>query len=113
GRAFGRGHRPWQTMRPAIKEGLDVGRTEGITGVLESGRVGTGQEPVVEALETNAAACEPLLHPFMAIETELHRIREIAPDITEGGNPVAVMDVDVVEFDGVGHAREVRDGCMT
>ena len=32
--AFGRGHRPRQPLRPAVKEGLDVGGAEGIAGRL-------------------------------------------------------------------------------
>ena len=41
GRAFLGGHGPGQAVRPAVEEGLDVGRTKRITRGLERGRVGT------------------------------------------------------------------------
>jgi hypothetical protein len=40
GGAFLGGHRPREPMRPAVEEGLDIGRTERITRRLE--RVGVG-----------------------------------------------------------------------
>jgi hypothetical protein len=48
----------------------------------------------------------------MAVETELHRIREIAADLEQGGPPVAVLDVEVVMIDGHRLPREIKDGCV-
>jgi len=112
GRAFLGGHRPRQAMRPAVEEGLDVGRPERIAGSLQGGGVGARKEPIVEALEANAIAAEALLHPLMAVETELHRIREIGADLEKGGPPVTVLDVEVVMIDGHRLPREVKDGCV-
>ena len=108
GRAFVGGHRPRQAMRPAVEEGLDVGGPERIAGGLQRVGVGAGQEAVVEALEANAIAAEALLHPLVAVETELHRIRQIGPDLQEGRAPVAIVDVEVVVVDGDRLAREVE-----
>jgi hypothetical protein len=54
GAAVGCRERPGQTMRPAVKEGLDVVRAQRIAGGLQGDRVGTGEKPVVERLEPNA-----------------------------------------------------------
>jgi hypothetical protein len=113
GRAFLGGHRPRQAMGPAVEEGrLDVGRPERIAGSLQGGRVGAREKPIVEALKANAIAAEALLHPLMAVETELHRIREIGADLEKGGPPIAVLDVEVVMIDGHRLPREVKDGCV-
>ena len=42
GDAFLGGHRPRESVRPTVKEGLHVGRSERITGGLEGVGVGTG-----------------------------------------------------------------------
>src|ERR1700704_115684 len=54
GRAFVGGHRPREPLRPAVEEPLNVGGAERIADGLQRGRVGAGQEPVVEALKANA-----------------------------------------------------------
>jgi hypothetical protein len=61
-------------MRPAIKEGLKVGRIERIAGGLQRLRIGTREKSVVEAFEAAAIAAEALFDPFVAVETELDRI---------------------------------------
>ena len=82
--ALSGGHRPWQSLRPAVKEGLDVSGAEGIAGGLQPGRVGAGEKAIVEARTANAIATEALLDPLMTVETELHRIGQVRADFQKG-----------------------------
>ena len=66
---------------------------------------------VVQALEANAIAAEPLLDPLMAVETELDRVGQIRADLEECRPPLAVVDIEVVLIDGDRLPRKVkRDG---
>ena len=95
-------------MRPAVEERLDVGGAEGVAGGLQGGGVGTREEAVVETLEPNALAAEVLLDPLVAVETELHGIRQVGADLEKAGTPVAVVDVEVVVIDRDPLAGEVE-----
>ena len=108
GGAVGRGHRPGQPMRPAIEEGLHVGRPERVAGRLQRRRVGTVQKAVVETLEAHPLATEVLLHPLVPVEAELDRIRQVRADLEERRAPVAIVHVEVVVVDGDGLAREIE-----
>ena len=104
-------HRPRQTLRPAIEEGLDVGRAERIAGGLHGGWIGTRQKPIVETFEGDPVATEALLDPFVAVETEFHGIRQIRPDLEERRPPRGVLHIEVVLIDVDPLARKVeRDG---
>jgi hypothetical protein len=102
------GHWPRQTVRPAIEEGLHVGGAECVAGGLERDGIGAGPEAVVETLEANTIAPEALLHPFVAIETELHGIGQIRADLEERRAPRPIVDIKVVVVDGDRLAREVE-----
>ena len=106
GAAVGRRERPWETLRPAVEEGLHVGGPQRVARGLEGDWVGTGEKHVVERREPNPLAMELLLHPLVAIETDLHRIRQIGTDLQEAGAPVAIVDVEVGLIDGDPLARE-------
>ena len=80
GRAFGDRHRPRQSMRPAVEEGLDVTGAQRVAGRLQGGGVGAREKPIVEALKANAIATETLLDPLMTVETELHGIGQVRAD---------------------------------
>jgi len=108
GATVGRGERPGETMRPAVKEGLDVGGPQRIAGGWQRDGIGTREKPVVERLEPNALATQLLLHPFVAVETEFHRIRQIGADLHERRTPVAIVDVEVVLIDRDPLARELE-----
>src|SRR5216684_1815261 len=97
-------------MGPPIEERLHVRRAECVTGGLERARIGAGEEAVVETLEPDAVAAEGLLDPLVAVETELHRIRQIRPDFEEGGAPGAILHVKVVVIDGDRLPREIKNG---
>src|SRR5437899_8730440 len=110
GRAFGGRHRPGQPMRPAVEERLNVGGTERIAGGLERGGVGAGEEAVVETFKANAIAAQALLHPLMAVQTQLHRIRQIRADFEKRRPPVSILHVEVIVVDGHRLPREVEHG---
>ena len=74
------------------------------------GGVGAGEKPIVEALKANAIAAEALLHPLVAVETELDGIGQVGADLQERRPPVAIVDVEVVVVDGDRLAREVKHG---
>src|SRR5262249_24772855 len=69
-------------------------------------RIGTGEKPVVETLEAHVLATQLLFHPLMAVETELHWVRQIRADLHEGRTPVAIVDVEVVLIDRHGLTRK-------
>src|SRR5262249_16212074 len=83
------GHRPRQPSGPAFEECLDVGRTERIAGRLQHGGVGAGEKPIVETLEADPLAPQPLLHPLVPVETQLHRVRQVGPNLEERSGPLA------------------------
>ena len=62
------------------------------------------EEAVVEALESNVVLAQLLLHPLMAVETELHGIWEIGANFDEGRSPLPIVDVEVEVIDGHGLA---------
>jgi hypothetical protein len=108
-----RGQRGREPRGPAIKERLHVGGAELIADGLQAWRIGTCEEAIVETLERHARASQLLLDPFVAVETQLDRIREIGPDFQERRPPLGVLDVEVVVIDGDGLAREVeRDATL-
>jgi hypothetical protein len=104
----GRGHRPREPLRPAIEEGLHVGRAERIAGGLQRGGIAAAEKPVVETLKAHALATQVLLDPLVPVETELHRIRHVRSDLEEGWAPRTVEDVEVVVVDRDGLAREIE-----
>jgi hypothetical protein len=95
-------------MRPAVEKALDVRRPERIAGGLQSGRIGTREKAIVEALKPDAIAAEPLFDPFMAVETELDWIREVGADLEERRTPLAVVKVEIEMVDSNGLSREVE-----
>src|SRR5712692_9893577 len=108
GRAVLWGHWPRQSLRPAIEERLDIRGTEGITGRLDGGGIGTRQEPVVQALEAEVIAAEALLDPLVPVETHLHRIGEIGADLEKRRSPRGVVHREVVVIDRDWLPREVE-----
>src|SRR5437867_7636257 len=77
GTTVGCWQRPRESMRPPVEEGLQVRGAKRIAGGLKRDGIGTREKPVVETLEAHALATQLLFHPFMAVETEFHRVREI------------------------------------
>ena len=75
---------------------------------MQRDRIGTGEKPVVERLEPDALPTQLLLHPFVAIETEFHGVRQIGADLHERRTPVAIVDVEVVLIDRKPLARELE-----
>ncbi len=73
GGAIDRGQRRRQARRPAIEEPLHVGRPELIADRLQVRGIGTGEEAVVETVKRDVRAPQLLLHPLVAVETELDR----------------------------------------
>jgi hypothetical protein len=105
--------RPRQPMAPAIEEGVDVGGAERITRRVQRRGVGTREEAVVETHEANALPPQLLLHPLMAVETRLDRVRQIGADCDERRAPLPILDVEVVLRGSHPLAREVeRDAAL-
>src|SRR5579864_2766811 len=80
GRAIRDGRWPGQPLRPAIEEGLHVGRAQRVACSLEGRGIRAGQESIVEARAPDALPAQALLHPLVPIETQLDGIRDVRAD---------------------------------
>ena len=108
GRSVSQRQRPWQAVRPAVEEGLDVSGPEGITRRLQRRRVDTREKAIVQAFEADTVAPEALLHPFMAIETEFDWVGQVGADLQKRRPPFSVVDIEVVVVDGDRLARKLE-----
>src|SRR5712691_3534562 len=104
--------RPRQALRPAVEEALNVLRTELAADLFQPLRLPAGQETVVQCLESEMLSPQLLLHPFVSVQAELDRVRQVGPDLEEGGPPLEVLDVEVVVLHEDRLAREVEEGHM-
>ena len=66
------------------------------------------EETVVQTLERDVVSIETLLDPFVAVEAELYRVREIGADLEKGWSPVAIVNVKVIMIDGNRLSGEVE-----
>ena len=93
GGAVSRGERRRQTRCPPIEEGLHVGWPEAITDRLQMDRIGAGEKPVIQTVKDDAGATQLLLHPRVAVETDLDGIRPVGAERQKRRPPVGVLHV--------------------
>src|SRR6266568_721317 len=104
--------RPRQALRPAVEEALNVLRAELGADLFQPLRLPAGQETVVQRLEPEVLLSQPLLHPFVSVQAELDRVRQVGADLEEGGPPLRVLDIEVVVLHENRLAREVEERHM-
>ena len=95
-------------MRPPVKKLLQVARPELVTERLQPSGIGAREKAVVETCERDARPAQLLFHPFMPVETQLDRIRDIGPDLDERGAPLRVLRIEVIVIDGDRLSREIE-----
>src|SRR5205823_5921627 len=71
--------------------------------------VGTGEQTVVQGLESNATLGQLALEIFMAVETELGRVREVGAKLEEKGAEVLIAAVEVIDVDQGGGIDDPRN----
>jgi len=102
-----------QTGQPLAQQAIDEGRVQAVTDGLSAGRVGTGQQAVVERVVGDALPRQRPLEILMPVHAELGVVREVRAEREEEGAEVAVHAVDVIMVDhgggldhpGIGLAR--------
>src|SRR6516225_6356680 len=92
--------RPRKTLRPPIEEALNVARPQRITRGLQRHGIGTRQKTIVQTLEADPLSAQLLLHPFVAVQTDLDRVRDVRADLDEGRAPRGILEVEVIVIDG-------------
>src|SRR5262245_20434112 len=90
---------PWELMRPPIEAVLEVTRPQRIAGGLQREGIATREKPVVQTLEADPLSRQLLFYPFVAVQTDLDRIRDIGADLDEGRSPGGILEVEVIVID--------------
>ncbi len=108
GGAIARSHGCRDARGPAIEERLHVGRPQRIADGLQARGVGAREKAIVETVERDPLPPQLLLHPLVAVEAQLDRIREIRPKLEKGWAPVRILNVEVVVIDRDRLPREVE-----
>src|SRR5439155_620161 len=80
----------------AVEEGLDLLGAEAVADGLKAGRVAAGGEAVGELAEGEAFGAGLTLGPFVAIEPDLARVREVGAELDEPGAELLIPQVEVV-----------------
>src|SRR2546426_550674 len=101
------GQRPRQVGGPAMEEALHVLGPQAIADLLQPLGARARQKAVIEAFEPDALLAQPLLDPFVAVQTQLDGIRQVAADLQEGRGPDGILDVEGGVGEGGGLGREL------
>ena len=90
------GQRQRQHRPPAFGEHPDRARAEPVADRLQRGRISAGGEPVGQLGEPDAGLDGLPFGPLVAVDPDLHRIREVGADLDERRPEIVVPDVEVV-----------------
>ena len=95
-------------MRPPIEKLLNVAGPELVTDRLQADRIGAREKAVVEAGKGDLRGAQLLFHPFVAVQADFDRVREIGADLDEGGAPRGVVQIKVIVIDRHGLPGEIE-----
>jgi hypothetical protein len=95
-------------MGPPIEECVNVAGAECVTCRLQGTGIGTREKAVVQALESDPLPTQSLLHPLVAVQADLDRVRHIRADLDEGGSPREVVHVEVIVVHGDRLSSEIE-----
>ncbi len=95
-----------QDLQPLPQQPVDAGWVWTVAQALQSGRVLTGGEPVVEGLEADTGLGRLAFGPLVAVEAQLGVVRKIGTELDEERSEVGVEGVNVEVVD---HRRGLDD----
>ncbi len=95
-----------QAGQPLAQQPVDASRVQPVTGALQTLRVLTGGEAVVERLETDPGLGYLPLGPLVAVQAQLRRVGEVRAEFDEERPEVGVDGIDVEVVD---HRRGPHD----
>ena len=93
------GQRQRQHRPPPLGEHPDRAGPEPVADRLQRNRIGTGGEPVGQLGEPDARLEGLPLGPLVAVDPDLHRIREVGAHLDERRSEIVVPEVKVITGD--------------
>ena len=99
-----------QAAEPLPHDSVDFRGIQGVGDALDPRRLFRGPDAVVERLVGDGALRELAFEPFVAVETDLHRVGKVGAELDEQRAEVPVEDVDIVVIDRGRRADDPRVG---